>query len=175
MAEDIAAVTLDALRVRITKVFPDQIRSCLDRLSDDDIWWRPNEESNSVGNLVLHLSGSLDHFLNRAIGGIDFQRDRNAEFAERRQIPKAELRARFDRMLANAEKTFAALTPPRLGDRSPEPKMNRIVVEDLLGIAVHIAAHTGQIVWITKMIRGGGLDDMWMKAHKESGAWPGRR
>lgn len=172
MREDIAEVALDALRVRITKVFPDQIRSCLDLLSDEEIWSRPNEQSNSVGNLVLHLSGSLDHYLNRALGGMQFQRDRDAEFAERRQIPKKELRARFDRMVAGAEATFAALGPPRLGDPSPEPKMNRIVIEDLIGIAVHIASHAGQIVWITKMIRGGGLDDIWMKVHKKSGAWP---
>jgi len=173
MREDIAAITLDALRVRITKVFPDQVRTCLDKLSDDEIWSRPNEESNSIGNLVLHLSGSLDHFLNRAFGGLDFQRDRNAEFAERRRIPKNELRKRFDAMVANAEKTFAKLTPERLGDPSPEPRMSRIVVEDLIGVAVHIAAHAGQIVWITKMIRGGGLNDVWMKVHKESGAWRG--
>ena len=175
MHEDISSVALDALRVRITKVFPDQVRSCLDKLSDDEIWSRPNEASNSVGNLVLHLSGSLDHYLNRAIGGMEFRRDRDAEFAERKQVPKAELRKRFDRMVANAEATFAKLTPERLGDPSPEPKMNRLAVEDLIGIAVHIAAHTGQIVWITKMIRGGGLDDIWMKVHKESGAWRGVR
>lgn len=172
MREDIAEVTLDALRVRITKVFPDQIRSCLDVLSDEEIWSRPNEDSNSVGNLVLHLSGSLDHYLNRALGSLQFKRDREAEFAERRHIPKKELRERFDRMMSEAEKTMAALKPERLADPSPEPRMNRIVVEDLIGIAVHIAAHAGQIVWITKMIRGGGLDDIWMKAHKQSGAWP---
>ena len=171
MREDIAEVALDALRVRITKVFPDQIRACLDLLSDQEVWSRPNEQSNSVGKLVLHLSGSLDHFLNRALGGMQFQRDRDAEFAERRQIPKRELRERFDRMVGNAEATFGALTPQRLGDASPEPKMNRIVVEDLIGIAVHVATHTGQILWITKMIRGGGLDDLWMKVHKNSGAW----
>lgn len=172
MTEDPSAVALDALRLRITKVFPDQIRASLDLLTEDQIWWRPNEQSNSIGNLVLHLSGSLDHYLNRALGGLDFTRDRAAEFAERRQIPKDELRARFERMIAGAEKTFAALTPQRLGDPSPEPKMNRLVVEDLVGIAVHMATHTGQIVWITKMIRAGALDEVWMRAHKNSGAWP---
>ncbi len=172
MAEDTSAVTFDALRLRITKVFPEQIRASLDVLSDDEIWSRPNEQSNSVGTLVLHLSGSLDHYLNRALGGLDFTRDRAAEFAERRRIPRDELRARFDRMVAGAEKTFASLTPQRLGDPSPEPKMNRLVVEDLIGIAVHMATHTGQIVWITKMLRAGVLDEVWMRAHKSSGAWP---
>lgn len=166
-----SAVTLDALHIRITRVFPEQIRACLDQLSDDEIWSRPNEQSNSIGNLVLHLSGSLDHYLNRAFGTIEFKRDRDHEFAERRRIPKADVRKRFDSMVTNAEKTFASLTPEQLADPATEPRMNRLVVEDLIGIAVHVATHTGQILWITKMIRGGGLDDLWMRVHKATGAW----
>lgn len=171
MSNDLATIFLDAMRVRITRIFPDQIRECMDQLSDDEIWSRPNEQSNSVGNLVLHLSGSLDHYLNRALGGLDYKRDRDAEFAERRKIPRKELLARFGAMVRNAEKTFAALTPAKLTDPSPEPKMYRIVAEDLIGVAVHLSTHAGQIVWITKMIRGGGLDDVWMRVHRESGAW----
>src|SRR6185369_18003599 len=91
---------LTSLRNRITKVFPAQIRECVDRLDDEQIWWRPNEASNSVGNLVLHLTGSLNHFLNRQIGGFEYDRDRAAEFAERRHVPKDELLAAFDGMTA---------------------------------------------------------------------------
>ena len=48
--------------------------------------------------------------------------------------------------------------------------MNRLVVEDLINIASHMATHTGQILWITKMFRG-GMDDVWMKTHRNLGAW----
>lgn len=164
-------IALDALRARITKIFPEQIRGCLDQLTDEQIWWRPNETSNSVGNLVLHLSGSLNHFLNRAVGGIEYNRDRAAEFAERRPIPKAELRATFDDMVAKAEQTFAGLTPDRLADPSPEPKLYTIVFEDLITVAVHLANHAGQIIWITKMLRDGGTDEVWIRTHKELGGW----
>lgn len=164
-------LTLTALHSRITKVFPAQIRAAVDTLADDQIWWRPNEQSNSVGNIVLHLTGSLNHFLNRNIGGIEYARDREAEFAERRAIPKAELLAMFDDMVARAEHTFEALTPERLGDPSPEPKMHTIVLEDLLGILAHIANHAGQIVWIAKMLHGDAIDDIWIKTHRDLGAW----
>src|SRR4051812_14385476 len=152
MQEQLGTIVLESLGIRITKVFPDQIRQCLDQLSDDEIWSRPNENSNAVGNLVLHLSGSLDHYLNRALGSLEFKRDRPAEFAERKRIPRDELRKRFDAMVSNAEKTFASLSPGRLTDPSPEPKLNRYVIEDLVGVATHMATHTGQIIWITKMI-----------------------
>jgi uncharacterized damage-inducible protein DinB len=170
MAE-LGQVTLDALKARICRVFPAQIRAAVEALDDDQLWWRPNETSNSIGNLVLHLAGSLNHYLNRGIGGIDYTRDRTAEFAERRRIPRAELMATFDAMVANAEKTFGGLTPERLSDPSPEPKMYTLVVEDLLGVATHVANHTGQIVWIAKMMKDGALDEVWMRTHKRLGGW----
>jgi uncharacterized damage-inducible protein DinB len=171
-------IILDALHTRITRVFPAQIRTAVDTLDDEQIWWRPNEQANSVGNIVLHLTGSLNHFLSRNIGGIEYARDRKAEFAERRTIPKGELMAMFDDMVARAERTFDTLTPERLGDPSPEPKMHSIVLEDLLGVATHIANHTGQIVWIAKMLHGGvpgsAMDDVWIKTHRQLGAWKKR-
>ncbi|HEY3052153.1 MAG TPA: DUF1572 family protein [Thermoanaerobaculia bacterium] len=170
MENETAAIALDALRVRITEVFPEQIRTCLDQLTDDEIWSRPNDSTNSIGNIALHLAGSLDHYLNRNLGGMEFKRDRDAEFAERRHIPRDELRARFDAMVSQAEKTFASLTPQRLGDPSPEPKMHSLVIEDLINIAVHLANHTGQIVWITKMLRSAVVNDVWINAHKKA-AW----
>lgn len=171
MSDELASVVLDALRIRITRVFPAQIRECLDQLTNDEIWSRPNEQSNSAGNLVLHLTGSLNHYLNHKLGALDFQRDRAGEFAERERIPKEELRRRFDDMVRNAEATFATLKTSRLMDPSPVPEMNRYVVEDLLNIGVHMSTHTGQILWIAKSFRGGAIDEVWMKAHKSSGAW----
>ena len=170
MAE-LAKVTLDALQARICRVMPAQVRAAVEALDDDQIWWRPNETSNSIGNLVIHLTGSLNHYLNRNLGGLDYTRDRPAEFAERRPIPRAELMAAFDEMVANAEKTFEKLTPERLADPSTEPKMYTLIVEDLIGVATHISNHTGQIVWIAKMMKEGALDEVWMRTHKRLGGW----
>jgi uncharacterized damage-inducible protein DinB len=168
---ELANVTLEALKARICRVFPAQIRAAVEALDDDQLWWRPNETSNSIGNLVMHLTGSLNHYLNRAFGGLDYTRDRAAEFAERRPIPRAELMAAFDAMAANAEKTFAGLTPERLSEPATEPKMYTLVVEDLISMATHVANHTGQIVWIAKMLKDGALDEVWMQTHKRLGGW----
>ena len=167
-------IALAALRSRITGVFPSQIRTALASLSEEQVWWRPNEKSNSIGNLVLHLTGSLNHFLNRNIGGIPYDRDRAAEFAERRAIPKAELLALFDDMVAKAERTFEGLTPDRLDAPSPEPTMHAIVFEDLLNVTAHIATHAGQILWIAKMLNDSAIDEVWMKTHRAEGAWKKR-
>lgn len=164
-------VALAALRTRVTGVFPAQIRASVESLTDEQLWWRPNEKSNSIGNLILHLTGSLNHFLNRNLGGLDYVRDRAAEFGERRALPKAELLALFDEMVANAERTFDAMTPATLDAPSPEPTMHAHVLEDLINIATHVATHTGQIVWIAKMLSEGALDEVWIKSHRAEGAW----
>lgn len=164
-------ILLNALRTRITRVFPAQVRAAIQALSDEQLWQRPNEQSNSIGNLVLHLTGSLNHYLNRNIGGIDYARDRAAEFAERRTIPKDELLALFDDMVSKAARTFDSLTPEKLEGPSPEPAMHTLVIEDLLNVAMHLATHTGQIVWIAKMYDGGAIDEVWIKSHRREGAW----
>jgi uncharacterized damage-inducible protein DinB len=167
-------VTLAALRTRITRVFPAQVRAAVEPLTDQQLWWRPNEKSNSIANLVLHLAGSLDHYLNRNLGGLAFERDRAAEFADRRMAPKEEVLARFDEMVANAERTFEKLTPDSLAGPSPEPTMHALVVEDLINAAAHMATHMGQIVWIAKMLNEDALNEVWMKTHRAEGAWKKR-
>ena len=166
MNDETLTKALESLRIRITKVLPVEVRDCLNLLDEEQIWWRPNEQSNSIGNIVLHVSGSLNYYLNRNLGGIDYNRDRDAEFAERRAIPKAELLAIFDDMVAKAERTFDGLTLERLGDPSPEPRMHKSVMEDVVNIAVHLSNHVGQILWITKMLRGDEVKEVWMEAHK---------
>ena len=163
--------TLQALRVRVTRVLPMQVRTAVEALTDEQLWWRPNEKSNSVANLVLHLSGSLDTYLNRQIGGFSYQRDRDAEFAARGTMTKAQLLARFNEMVDRAEKTFDALTVKRLSDPSTDPEHYNMLIEDLVGITTHISTHTGQILWIAKALKEGALDEAWMRAHKRGGAW----
>jgi len=165
---------LSYLRKRVTSVYPAQVREAVQSLTDEQLWWRPNEASNSIGNLVLHLCGSLNLYLNRNIGGIAFERDRDAEFNERRPIPKAELEAAFDDMVARAERTFDGLTVARLSDPSPVPAMHTLLIEDLMNFATHMSTHVGQILWIAKMLRGTGFDELWQKTHIATGAWKPR-
>ena len=161
---------LEALRVRLTKVFPAQIRSCVEKLSDEQLWWRANEQSNSVGNLVLHVSGGVMHYLCHLVGGFDYARDREKEFATK-SVSKEELLAVFDEMVDKTEQTFAKLEVASLMEPSSVPRFYSTVYEDLLGIAIHVAAHAGQIVYATKLLEEGSLKELWMVTHSEHGAW----
>ena len=72
------------------------IRHCLDQLDDAQVWWRPREDMNSVGNLLLHLAGNLKQRFGSVIGGEPDVRDRFGEFTERGTIPKGDLLRRFE-------------------------------------------------------------------------------
>ncbi len=168
---DLASSTLQALRTRITRVLPGQIRAAVEKLDEEQIWWRPNEKSNSIGNLILHLTGSLNHYLNRNLGGVEFARNRDAEFAARGPMSKRELMAIFDDMVNKAEQTLAKTSPERLQGPSTDPEKHDYLIEDLVGILTHLSTHVGQILWITKMLREGSLDEVWMRTHKRLGAW----
>jgi hypothetical protein len=149
---------------------PAQIKWCLDQLDDAQIWWRPNDQTNSVGNLTLHVCGAVMHFLCRGVGGHEYLRDRPAEFA-RRNLQRPELIATLDEMVNKAEETFAGLNASRLRDVSTEPAYYSTVFEDLFGVAIHMAVHTGQIVYATKMLKEGSINDLWTQTHKTTGAW----
>ena len=142
-----------------------------EELSDEQIWWRPNEQSNSVGNLVLHVRGAVHHFLCRGIGGFNYTRDREAEFAANESSSRQELLALLDEMTAEATRTFEALDASRLSEPSTEPTYYSTIFEDLFGIAIHLATHTGQIVYITKMLQEGSISDLWTRTHREARAW----
>src|SRR5436853_1304154 len=109
-------VALEALRSRIVRIIPGQIKSCVEELNEEQLWWRPNEQANSVGNLVLHLSGSMRHYLSRGIGGFEYERDRPAEFAERGSMSKEELLATFDETIGQAAQTLQSFDTSRFLD-----------------------------------------------------------
>jgi len=163
---NLSDVALAALRGRITRILPAQIRACVEELTDDQLWWRPNEHTNSVGNLVLHLSGSMRHYLCRGVGGIEYNRDRPAEFAERGPVPKTQLLATFNETISQAEQVLGGFDTSRFTDQSDEPDYVPTLFDTIFNISIHLATHTGQIVYVTKMLKEGSLDELWIKAHK---------
>src|SRR5947208_3092123 len=71
--------------------FLPKIERAVSVLNDDDIWWRPNDASNSVGNLLLHLSGNVTMWIVGGVGSRPFERNRQQEFDERTHISATEL------------------------------------------------------------------------------------
>jgi uncharacterized damage-inducible protein DinB len=165
---ELGRLVLATVRHRLVEDFPVQVRACLDVLTDDQVWWRPNQQSNAVGNLVLHLCGSTRFFVGRGVGRTGYHRDRPAEFAARGPMPRAELLRVLDETVAETARIIDALAPDRLAevtelwDRERRPYT---VAALLLRTSHHWAVHAGQIVYATKALREGGVDELWMKTN----------
>ena len=158
MPESVDAFLLEHITTRLVTEFPNHVEKCLEVLTEDDVWWRPHEQSNAVGNLVLHLAGSNRHFLEHVIGGAPGVRDREAEFGARGGQTKADILRVWSDVAGRVNGVLRALTPDRL--RQPTSDPNRSVIDVLLHVTHHNALHIGQIVWITKLRRPGTIHEL---------------
>jgi hypothetical protein len=163
---DIGESFIKEARRRLVQHFPDQIRACLDALSEEDLWWRPHESANSVGNLVLHLCGSSRHFMGRGVGGSGYARNRPGEFAERGPVPRLDLQRVLEETVAETAGLLDALAPERLRETTDRAGDVQTVQYLISRTSHHWAVHTGQIVYVTKLRRPGALDELWEKTLK---------
>ncbi|MCY4027985.1 MAG: DUF664 domain-containing protein [Acidobacteria bacterium] len=154
---------LEMARSRLVVHLPGQVRTCLDALNDQQIWWRANESSNAIGNLVLHCIGSTRYYIGHIVGERDFVRDRDGEFAERREIARAELQARLDLAVHEADEVLAAFDPGRLLERADRASQPSTFLQVIGMQLVHFATHAGQIVFATKLLKADALDDVWKR------------
>lgn len=164
MDRDLASTLLHLTRVRLTQDYPAQINACLDLLSDTDLWWRPNEQSNAVANLVIHLSWSNRYYLEQVIAGRDIGRNRDAEFAARDTSPKSSIVATWQTAVRVVDEILGGMDSSRLMETTDRTGKVTTYAQLLLHVTHHNAVHMGQIVWITKMRHPGALDELWMKA-----------
>ena len=153
-AETEAAEFIEASRVFLTKDFLPRLMDCLEKMSEEDVWWRPNEQSNSVGNLLLHLCGNVRQWVVAAIGGSRFQRDRAAEFSTRDPIPKAELMARLRVAMNEVDEVLEKLPQNRLLVHYRIQNYNPTGLQAIYHVVEHFSYHLGQILYVYKLRTG---------------------
>lgn len=127
-----------------------KIREVWSRLSEEQIWQRPNEECLAPANQLIHLTGNIRQWVLSNLGNAPDVRNRDAEFAARTGETKQEILAAFEQVLAKA---LQLLDQPH-----PLQKPLRIQGHDTTPIGVwihmaeHLSYHTGQLVFFAKML-----------------------
>ncbi len=137
--------------------FLPRIRTVVETLTDEQVWWRPNEASNSIGNLILHLSGNVNQWIVGGVGKQSVIRDRDREFDERSPIPRAELLGKLERTVSQASGVLALLDPSMLAELREIQGNNVTVLEAIYHVVEHFSMHTGQILMLAKMISASDL------------------
>lgn len=134
-----------------------KIERCLEKLTDDQIWWRANEESNSIGNLILHLSGNARQWIICGVGGQPDHRNRDAEFAQRGVIARDELLTLLRSTLAEVDTTLRTFDPSLLLEYRKIQGNDVELLYAIFHVTEHFSMHTGQIIMLTKMLTASDL------------------
>ncbi len=130
-----------------------RIKKCLGMLSEAEVWYRPNENIVSIGNLILHLCGNARQWILSGVGGQPDHRERDAEFEETGPIAKAQLMLQMDQVAEEIREVLHKLEPTDLLDKRPVQVYEETVLSMLIHVIEHFSYHTGQITWMTKSLK----------------------
>jgi uncharacterized damage-inducible protein DinB len=123
-------------------------------MPEADIWWRPNEQSNSVGNLVLHLCGNVRQWIVASLGGGSFARDRDAEFSTRTPVSKEQLTEAVQLAVADAVNVLKRFPEERLLGHQRIQGYDASGLQAVYHVVEHFSYHLGQILYIYKLRTG---------------------
>jgi uncharacterized damage-inducible protein DinB len=136
-----------------------KIHALVDPLSEEQIWTKPYPHGNSIGNLLLHLTGNLNYYFGTEMGGTGYVRNRPLEFAETSRIPKDELLKHFDEAIAVVANVLLKQSESDWGAAYSAKGMEEIGdrFSTFLHCAGHIYHHTGQMMYLVKEIQRAGI------------------
>jgi len=146
---DVARAFLDQSRRYLAHQYPTKIQRCLEVLPADALWRRDDASENSVGNLLLHLSGNVRQWIVSGVGGAPDARQRSAEF-EARQGSASELLDGLLSTLREADEVLASLDGSSLAERRRIQGRDVNVLDAVYHVVEHFSMHTGQIILLTK-------------------------
>ena len=135
-----------------------QLRLAVEALPEDGLWWRANEQSNSVGNLLLHLNGNVRQWILGSVGRQPDDRHRAAEFAARTGPPASALLADLDRTLDEVDRVLASLTDAELLEPRTIQGRDVTVLGAIFHVVEHFSQHLGQIILIAKLRAPGAIN-----------------
>jgi uncharacterized damage-inducible protein DinB len=150
-------------RFRLLEDYFVKIASAVEALDDEQVWRRPNESSNSAGNLLLHLSGNVRQWIISGVGGAEDRRDRASEFASRGSVSKAELIELVKATLEEADAVLAKIEAECAASNSDTPLQRVCMPQDyevtafdaIFHVVEHFSYHTGQIIFAAKWLAEG--------------------
>ena len=135
-----------------------KIEAAFARLSEEQVWQRPNEASNSMGNQILHLCGNIRQYAISSLGQVEDTRERDSEFAAQEGFNKDELLTKLKATVDEAIGVFEKLDEAELLRERHVQAYHYTGLAVLIHVVEHFAYHTGQIVFWAKALSNKGFD-----------------
>lgn len=131
-----------------------RIVHCVNQLSEEQVWWRPPQGMNAIGNLLLHLTGNVRQMIADNLTGAPDTRDRPAEFAARDPLPKAELLRRLTEAVARAKAVVATTPDERLAAVVRVNNFDLTGIQAVVRSVAHLRGHAQEIIHVTRELLG---------------------
>jgi uncharacterized damage-inducible protein DinB len=157
MDNAIAALFLDYSCKKLDAM-TDNLRICLSKLTDAQVWERHGAHENAVGNLVLHLCGNMRQWIMHGVGGAKDIRLRDAEFSAMDGLSSTELMEKFAATVSEANRIIASVPAERLVERITPQGRDVSVLDAIYQVVGHVQQHVGQIILLTKQMTAKDLD-----------------
>lgn len=154
---ELGAVFLARARYFLREEYRTKLRRVLDALPADALWWRADDSSNSIANLLLHLSGNVRQWIVGGVGRQPVTRHRAEEFSARHERDLEELWALIDMALTDADEVLAKLPPGALLEKRTIQARDVTVLEAIFHVVEHFSMHLGQIIYIAKIRAPGAI------------------
>lgn len=154
---ELAAIFLAFSRNKLLNQYWPRLKTCVEPLSIEQVWWRPNVASNSIGNLILHLNGNMTQWLVASFNKDEDRRNRPEEFAANGGLTAAELLGRLGATIAEAGKVLNCLTVAELLAEYEIQGYHVRGLDAVYQVIEHFGLHYGQIAYITKSLSGQDL------------------
>lgn len=128
-----------------------RIFKCLDSLDENQIWYAPNKNVPSIGNLVLHLCGNMRQWILSGLGHKPDNRERDKEFVPHQNIRKSELVFLMENLRVNVREVLLELPDGFTEKRITIQGFNETGLSVLTHVMEHFSYHTGQITTLAKI------------------------
>lgn len=135
------------------KLNPPRIANCLSRLTEQEVWQKPNSQTNSIGNLILHLCGNIRQYAISSLGRLPDVRVRDKEFSTTGGPTKAELIAQLEATVSEAVTTINTTSEKELLRERSVQGFTYTGVGILIHVTEHFSYHVGQIALYTKLLK----------------------
>lgn len=147
----IQQLLIEEFKRRIIDESFERILYCLQLLTPQQIWFKPNPVTNPVGNLVLHICGNTRQWIFSGLLGQKDLRKRKQEFILT-DLPKEELIRMIQTLRQDILQHLPQLRQTLLEKTYPVQTFQETGVSILIHVIEHTSYHTGQITQLTKLI-----------------------
>ena len=131
----------------------DRIVQCLGYLTEEEVWNRPNEQTVSIGNLILHLSGNVRQWICAGLGQQADVRQRDLEFSTEGGVAKIALIENIKRTIIDAQEVVEKVSAEDLAKRYKVQVYEETGLSIIVHVIEHFSYHIGQITYAVKSLK----------------------